>query len=191
MSEQMTIEEYTNECVAKNGQALAKRLASLKAQAKKLGHDWLNTISQSVPYDVRTYSDDRMTHAHLDYIEKYLALPLCFRCHHLHTSKQCPRCHKPLCGYCEWGTNDIQVNACPECALALRKEQEAGMQMCEHCHGQPAHGSEPRSVLLAQDEAHPTMYERTPHLWLCEHCQWVLIGAFQQCSCQYCQQEAA
>jgi hypothetical protein len=56
--------------------------------------------------------------------------------------------------------------------------------LCEYCHSMPA--TEECRVLLAQDAEHPTLYERTPTLWLCAHCRWLFIGGYP-CACAECE----
>lgn len=122
MAEIMNIQEYAQECAAVRAQELQKRIARLKVQASLSG-GWSRAIFHAVPYAFRVYDDERMSNMHLDYIEKYLAEPLCATCHLVHTPRTCPACNKSLCIYCEHGTLDRRVNACRECAPVLRREQ--------------------------------------------------------------------
>ena len=122
------IAQYAERCHSQRQEALSKRIAILKAQAKHEELDWPRVIFHAVPYDMRggAYHDESIKAHQLDYITKYLDLPRC-SCGN-HTSKHCPRCKKPLCSYCEWGTADMRLNACRECALIIRKEQEANQK---------------------------------------------------------------
>lgn len=82
--------------------AYDQHLAFLKAEAQRAGFMWPSVVYHAIPCAFREQAGfDRNAPAPflLDYIDRWLTLPRCGRCH-IPTQSTCKRCKTPYCDVC-------------------------------------------------------------------------------------------